>query len=203
MNKAYIHRIFSTPILHFSFPNHNLYRFEEREKTVRKPETWIEPLNTSFPTIDDGDSFIDVDKVTRLKNDLLETITSALKKLKLPDNICFSDFWYNIYHDNQGQEKHNHMPHIGRILPYWSGIYYNKNSSPTTFYRDYGIHKTHSFFGYESSEIADCNWDNYCANVEDGDIILFPPYLQHDVKSEERHRNNMRLTFAFNLTLNK
>jgi hypothetical protein len=203
MKEVYIHRIFSTPIIHFSFSKHESYYFHDIEKTVRKPEGWSEQLNTSFPHVDKTDPFISQDKTYRLKNDLLESISLALRSVDLPYNVNFANFWYNIYHDNQGQEKHWHMPIVGTILPYWSGVYYNKNSSPTVFYRDYGMHRTHEFSGHETSHIKDCKWEYYSVNVKDGDVILFPPYLQHEVKSEERHRENMRLTFSFNLDINK
>ena len=35
-------------------------------------------------------------------------------------------------------------------------------------------------------------------SINDGDIILFPPYLEHEVKKQTSE--SMRLTFSFNLT---
>jgi hypothetical protein len=201
MKKVIVHRIFSTPLIQFKFDKHQNYQFPNLEKTVKKPDTWTEPLNTSFPNIRDDDSLIGKEIRDSLKNDLLSSIKSSCRELNLPDNIVFQEFWYNAYHDNQGQEKHWHMPNVGGIMPYWCGIYYNKNSSPTVFYKESLLDKTHWFSGYDESKIGDCKWDHYYAHISDGDVLLFPPYLWHSVKSEDKHKNNMRLTFSFNLNL--
>jgi len=198
-----IHRIFSTPIIQFSFSDHNKYFFTDIEKSIKKPDCWIEPLNTSFPNITKNDSFITEETTESLKTDLLHCISSNLNNLHLPNNIFFSGFWYNVYHDNQGQESHNHMP--GKVsagtIPYWCGIYFNKNSSPTIFYQHDEIKKLHSFLGDKESDIKDCFWEYYYPNVSDGDIVLFPPYLWHGIKTNETHKDKMRLTFAFNIDL--
>ena len=39
----------------------------------------------------------------------------------------------------------------------------------------------------------------YFPFVEDGDIILFPPYLEHSVKSKQNPKDDMRMTFSFNI----
>ena len=39
----------------------------------------------------------------------------------------------------------------------------------------------------------------YLPFVEDGDIILFPPYLEHSVKSKQKPKDDMRMTFSFNI----
>lgn len=175
--------------------------FKDIEKQVNIPEHCSMPLNTTFPNTSKNDTFINQDILQSLKNDIINSVSIALKELNfLSTNVTLLNFWYNIYHDNQGQEKHWHMPICGEIYPHWSGIYYNKNSSPTIFYKgenpDGHFHK---FKGHETSKLKECYWDYFFPTVNDGDILLFPPYLYHSVKSEEKHKSNMRLTFAFNL----
>jgi len=198
---THIHKIFSTPLLQFKFDQHSKYVFDNVPKQVKKPNDWVEPLNTSFPEIPDHDNLVDRFTKDNLKTDLLNSISSALQDIDLPNNIKFLNLWYNIYHDNQGQEAHWHLPASGRTMPYWSGIYYNRNTNPTIFHRDHGVHRTHECPRVSESKIRECWWNEYYPDVVDGDILLFPPYLLHSVKSEQHHQHNMRLTFSFNLIL--
>ena len=81
------------------------------------------------------------------------------------------------------------------------GIYYNKNATPTVFHRGDKIYKTQLFNGSESTSLAPCLCASFSPSVEDGDILLFPPYLEHSVESQPQHKNNMRMTFSFNIAL--
>ena len=61
---------------------------------------------------------------------------------------------------------------------------------------------TQEWEGYEGSPLEVCI-SKYCSpHVEDGDILLFPPYLDHSVESKPHHKDRMRMTFSFNITLN-
>ena len=40
--------------------------------------------------------------------------------------------------------------------------------------------------------------DLHAMDVDDGDVILFPSYLVHEVRSDPT-RTDMRLTFSFNI----
>ena len=39
--------------------------------------------------------------------------------------------------------------------------------------------------------------------LEDGDILLFPPHLEHSVQSKPENKNKMRMTFSFNIGIEK
>lgn len=195
---ALIHRIFPTPLIQFKFDKHENYVFDDIAKSVHRPENWSEPVNTSFPTITDDDQLVDPKVRDSLKADILSCIKKNLTDINLPNNIDYLNFWYNVYHQGQGQEAHWHLPHTGGVLPYWSGVYYNKNANPTTFHKDLGFHRLHNFPGYENSDIKDCVWVNYWPDASDGDILLFPPHLMHSAYMDKS--DLMRLTFSFNLT---
>ena len=64
------------------------------------------------------------------------------------------------------------------------------------------MRETQQFNGWEESKIAPCLAEACFFPVEDGDIILFPPYLPHGVESTPAHQNKMRMTFSFNITIN-
>ena len=192
--------LFPLPVLKFKFSKHHEYLFNELEKKSNKPEGWIRDINSSFPNILDNDSIIPPNFRNKLKKEILNEIKKTFYNLKIPNNIDYQCFWYNIYHLKQGQERHCHLNSIDKKFPYWSGIYYNKNSSPTVFHRpDIGF-RTQVFPGHEYSRLKECYYSHQEIDVSDGDIILFPPYLDHEVP--ERIDNKTRITFSFNIILN-
>jgi len=199
--------IFSTPLIHFQFSKHKKYFFNDVPKSVRKPETWIGNLNTSYPNITENDPFIDEDIGESLKKDLLDDLNLNLQSC-FNDEIYFKfkEFWYNIYHDDQNQEKHWHMNSLGQPFKvFLSGIYFNKNTNMcrTTFHREDGFYKLFPYGTVENSPLEPFFFSTFFPYVSDGDVIVFPPYLWHEVVSNNQdknaERNDMRLTFSFNL----
>ena len=194
--------LFPVPLIVIKFKDHHKYDFPEVEKEDRKPFNWVDSVNTSFPNIKDVDPVISPVVRDNLKRDLKDSIVDVFRQLNFPTNIDFLELWYNIYHDNQGQEKHDHVSQVGQTVPFWSGIYYNKNASPTKFFKTNSIiTDTQKFDGYRESALASCLANSVSPDVKDGDILLFPPYLKHSVKSKPQHKNEMRMTFSFNITL--
>jgi hypothetical protein len=195
--------LFPISIIQIEFDKHHEYNFSNIEKKVCKPDAWECSVNTSFPEILDNDSFIS--PITRdcLIIDITKCIKKVFNQLNLTSDIYIDEFWYNIYHDNQGQEIHDHLGGALTRTPFWSGIYYNKNSSPTTFIRPGKLYKMQSYSGCGESLLSSSFSERYHTEVKDGDIILFPPYLDHHVESKECHKDNMRLTFSFNVDLFK
>jgi hypothetical protein len=191
--------IFPVPLIQIKFDKHENYYFEDIEKSVNMPESWQVPLNSSFPEIPDDDKFISPIIRDCLIIDITKCVKKVFAELNLPTEVHIDDFWYNIYHGNQGQEPHDHLGDVGSLLPFWSGIYYNKNSSSTCFIRSDKMYKTQCFPESNNSKLSGSFDEKYFSEVNDGDILLFPPYLDHCVMSESWHENNMRLTFAFNI----
>jgi hypothetical protein len=193
-----LHKVFPIPIFQFKFSKHENYFFDEIEKSEKIPEGWEHSVNSSYPNISKNDSFIDKRTVKKLKCDLLSEIKEMFKASNMPTNISFNDmFWYNIYHQNQGQERHNHMGGW-YTKSVWSGVYYNKNATPTTFYPLSLMSRSSNFEGSEQSIVSDCFYTYANIDVSDGDVILFPPYLEHEVKY---FLDMMRVTFSFNIVL--
>lgn len=191
--------LFSVPVIKFGFTKHNQYRFPSIARSERIPSGWDLSLNSSFPFIEDDDPFVDPQTRDNLKRDILDDATKVLTKLKISSGVEYSAFWYNVYHENQGQELHDHLAGPSEVNDYWSGIYYNKNASPTTF------HNTHKYMKTcapplirDDSMMHRYYYDMYEPPVEDGDVILFPPWVNHEVVPDP-NQNKMRLTFSFNL----
>ena len=194
--------LFPIPLIKIKFEDHYKYNFPEIGKNDHKPEGWELSLNTSFPIINDNDPIVSSSVRDSLKIDLKDSIMKVFEELMISRDIDFADFWYNIYHEQQGQEPHRHLPLVGGVVPFWSGIYYNKNASPTQFFRPDKLYLTQIFEGYQETGLSSCLVKADTPFVEDGDILLFPPYLEHSVQSEPRHKDNMRMTFSFNINLN-
>ena len=193
--------IFPTGLIKIKFKDHHKYNFPEVEKKEKKPDSWVKSLHTTFPYIPDDDLIVSPMVRDSLRRDLKDAVVEVSQELNIPTNIYFLQLWYNIYHDNQGQEKHSHLSEVGSPLPLWSGVYYNKNASPTQFFRSDKLYQTQLFEGYKQSGLAPCLAESGEFPVEDGDILLFPPYLEHSVESKPQHKNSMRMTFSFNIAL--
>ena len=193
-----IHGAFSVPFVQFKFTKHSQYEFPEIDKSVNKPDTWHIPLNTSFPNIPDDDTLVPPRIRDSLKRDLHNDLAEVLKDMNILPVFEMSDFWYNIYHEAQGQEPHDHLSDCMNKNPFWSVIYYNKNASGTMFMRPFDAYRTQEFPLWNMCAINECFNPRYVPDVSDGDVIMFPPYIKHMIQHTEP---KMRLTFATNLIL--
>jgi len=195
--------LFSVPVIKFKFSKHNNYNFPTIERKERIPDGWELSLNSSYPCIEDNDSYIFPETRDCIERDLFVDVQAVLKRLGVSyKGAYFTDIWYNVYHEDQGQEPHDHLVNAGEPNAYWSGIYYNTGASPTKF------HNAHRYMKlcmppdiHPDSPIGEMYADMHDQEVEDGDVILFPPWLVHEVISDKT-RTDMRLTFTFNIGYN-
>ena len=201
-NQMEVHRLFSVPILHFKLSTHNEYVFnypKVGELKNNKPMSWVGAVNTTFPKAK-GDNIVSKEQLERLKSDIVKEIEVAFLHLNLTSKFTIDDFWYNIYEKGFGQEAHDHLSYNPVTDSLWSGVYYHKNCSsiPTVFLRPDSKFRCQLFDGCGYSQIGDAFLGNWSPQVSDGDIILFPPYLQHyvfcDIDDVET-----RMTFSFNI----
>lgn len=194
-----VHQAFAIPVIQFKFTKHDEYEFPHIKKIIRSPKDWPIPINTSYPNIQDDDPIVPPDLRERLKADLMVDIKNVLKELNIHNEFEMRHLWYNVMHDHQGVHPHHHLSDCRHRSPFWCGIYYNKNATPTQFHRhDDIICRTQEFPGWLDSTIADCFKPKFIPDVEDGDIVLFPPHLTHSAFQKSL---KMRITFAWNIHL--
>ena len=196
-----LHKVFYVPIFTFRFDKHEIYDFSDIAKQGRidsRPKGWTTSVNSTYPFITDNDRLISTDVRDNLIRDLSKQIKKLFISNGIPDKFVVNNFWYNVYHENQGQEPHTHLTGCMEQTPYWCGIYYNKGATPTTFFRPDSNNRVHQF-PYQSEDFREYFADSLQPNLHDGDVILFPPYLKHCV--DLTTSANMRLTFSFNLQL--
>jgi|TARA_B100001996_G_scaffold12423_1_gene10414 hypothetical protein len=193
-----LHQVFFVPLITFRFDYHSKYNIADTEKLDRRPKGWTTSVNSSFPNITDVDPIVSPQIRDSLMADLKQQIQYVFAENNIPDKFKYDSFWYNIYHDTQGQEPHTHLNGCMRKNPYWCGIYYHKGSTPTTFMRPDNNNRIHKF-PHQSNVFQEYFADTLKPDIKDGDVILFPPYLEHCV--EPSTSATMRMTFSFNLSL--
>jgi len=198
MKEIKLHGAFSAPFIQFPFSNHKKYTFPEIERSERKPQDWVASVNTSFPDIAEDDPYISTIFKNKLKRDLRADIKEIFRDLDIKNDFEMNQFWYNVYHEQQGQEPHDHLSDCTDKNPFWSMIYYNKGTTPTVFTRSDGWYRTQEFPGWNDCKINSCFQHDYVPEIVEGDVILFPPYIKHYVGHTIPE---MRVTFASNLIL--
>ena len=190
--------IFPTQIICFNFNKHSKYFFVDPGKVENTPPGWSCDVNSTFPRIPDDDPVVLQDVRDRLIGDIENACNNELRREGLQPCEMLT-FWYNMYHEGQYQERHDHMD--GRRPVFLSGVYYNRNPSPTTFYPISTHYRSMRYRGIERSGIRESMYDSYHFKPSEGQIILFPPYLEHEVL--RRDDKDGRLTFSFNLVLQR
>ena len=154
---------------------------------------------------------INSDKVNKFLYDNEEL---SKQYLDVIESFCDDDYiieideiWFNYYIDGEYQEQHNHIDsaqdqrrRIDKLTPTFSCVHflcYDKEvHNPLTFRDPMYMTRSHSF-EFASHEYQ----DNHTPDISEGDIIMFPSYLEHEVKAGKPTPNNPRITISFNLKL--
>lgn len=187
--------IFPTYLIKFKFDKHQKYSniFDELNTVEEhQPPTWTGQVHTSCNT---KNNILENSVQEEIKKDISECI-----KKNLPDDVIVrvNDFWYNIYKKNFYQEAHDHCD----LLNFLSGIYFHKNATPPIFYN----YQTSLLKAMGFATVLQDSWFNtvrpstYVPKIKDGDIIIFPSDLVHEVP--RYNSDKLRITFSFNITLN-
>jgi len=121
--------------------------------------------------------------------------------------IEIDEIWFNYYIDGEYQEQHSHIDSAGdqrrkddKLPPTFSCVHflcYDKEvHNPLTFKDPMSMTRSHSF-EFESHQHDDLHYPD----ISEGDMIMFPSYLEHEVKAGKPTPNNPRITISFNLRL--
>ena len=111
---------------------------------------------------------------------------TRLMPVRIPGNdMTFEDLWLNCYETMNWQEKHMHLPSK------WSGVYYaifdEEEHSPTHFYSP-----NEKLIAINPS----CGIDTLIPKVKEGDMIIFPSWLEHAAPLNKSSK--LRATISFN-----
>ena len=99
-------------------------------------------------------------------------------------NMILTDLWLNVYESQNWQEKHIHSP--GQ----WSGVYY--------VHFDPNEHKATNFYHPCETLLATAGItsNTLVPWVQEGDMIIFPSWLEHAAPMNKSSK--MRSTISFN-----
>ena len=99
-------------------------------------------------------------------------------------NMILTDLWMNVYETKHWQEKHIHSP--GQ----WSGVYY--------VHFDPNEHKATNFYHPNETLLATAGItsNTLVPWVQEGDMIIFPSWLEHSAPMNKSSK--MRSTISFN-----
>jgi len=167
------------------------------EKTVDKcktPEGW---LTTNIKTSFDNEKVSnELANCQDLKCQYFNVIKGFFDdKFRLE----IDDIWYNSYTKGEYQEAHNHCgdalaPTHFACVHFLS---YNPNiHSPLTFIDPIDTIR-HLSINMKSERYE----DRHQPNVKEGDVVMFPAYLKHEVKGYPPTPDEPRITVSFNITV--
>ena len=173
-----------------------------KKNKVKVPEGWA---TTKIITSINSD---------RANDFLYESEELSNQYLNVIESFCDDDYvieideiWFNYYIDGEYQEQHNHLDSAAdirrkneKLSPTFSCVHflcYDKEvHNPLTFKDPMSAIRSHSF-EFESHNHNDV----HSPNISEGDMIMFPSYLEHEVKAGKPTPNNPRITISFNLKL--
>ena len=155
-----------------------------------QPTNWFCKVHTSYLNTEE--------KLEEIKAMYNSNIIEFFQEINFPEcEIKIQYAWYNVYKKGQWQEVHNHYG--GTDGTYFSAVHflkYNKEKhSPLVFNNTNQTLLQPFRLGRESSIDF---WDiKLPIEVEEGDIIIFPSVLDHQVPPQET--DETRITISFNI----
>ena len=179
-----------------------LSRINFTKNKVQVPPGWTTTKIITSIDSDKGNKFLYENE--ELTNQYIDTIESFCDEDYI---IEIDEMWFNYYIDGEYQEQHNHIDSAqdqrrktDRLTPTFSCVHflcYDKEvHSPLSFSDPMRVTRSHSF------EFASHQHDDiHVPDISEGDIIMFPSYLEHEVKAGKPTPNNPRITISFNLQL--
>lgn len=110
------------------------------------------------------------------------------------------DYWFNCYIDGDYQEQHNHCNQRGAFTPQFSCIHYLSfdptRHHPVSFCDPLAAARASSlemdFYEYDPL---------FTPEVNEGDFLMFPSWLDHFVRPSEPTPDYPRITISFNLSV--
>ena len=169
----------------------------EDSKELAPPKGWLtNKLKTSFDGEKPGK------EVFFGKDDTYQTILEQKYAYCIDSifdahyRIAIDEIWYNVYQENEWQETHDHLG-MGGDGPQFSCIHFlsfdpNRHEPPT--FKD-PMHQLRSL----SLELARNKYEEiWVPDISEGDLIVFPSYLQHAVPPGPATKDYPRISIAFN-----
>jgi hypothetical protein len=147
------------------------------------PSTWNCSVNSSFGHNNDW-----LLNVVELYSDNYD---EYFKQFDVKCNMHLIDIWYNEYKKSQYQERHHHLPADLSCIHY---IKLNSDHFGTTFINPHYLHNASNVLMNHKSP------HTFTPFVEEGDIVIFPSYLEHYVKTQNTDQQRVTLSWNYRLS---
>ena len=180
-----------------------IQKTKDHKEASEPPEGWsTNKLKTSFssPQInkfvfgDNNDNLED-----RIKVQYVKTLDGFFDK---PWEIELSEIWFNYYEHGEWQESHRHIGSGISGSCHFACVHFlvfdPEEHQPLTFNDPLDLHRAHGF-EMESARVP----ESINMKVREGDLIMFPAWLEHEVLPGDPTPGNPRITIAFNVTVNQ
>lgn len=135
-----------------------------------------------------------------LKNQYMNVVDDFFDK---PSSIRFHSMWYNYYVNGEWQEQHDHLSGADCFITnHFSCIHFlsfdKENHNSVTFIDPLLMIRSSSFEMSNNNYLSKLN-----PIVDEGDFLMFPSYLSHEVKSGIATPEYPRITISFNVEVMK
>lgn len=187
--------LFAIPLLHenITIRRSNLYDEIKVRRASKGPE-----LN-NYTSYFDSDPMNGVDW-SELRGHILtqaRRYTEAVFPEGKWSGLKFHKIWWNLYDMNNYHGRHSHGSN------YLSGTYYvhmDEHSAPLEFYSPIQS----LVWGWNSKYGVGTVWAQGArVYAKTGDLLLWPPWLEHSVSEQKIPSDNLRCTISFNLQIIK
>ena len=202
---AVAYNIFPLTIYHTSISD-NDYLKELLVPKIKKaipeleiPKHWAtDNLRTSFESEPKGNEIFTKENNSILTDHYNEAITELFDKEVAWEIV--NGIWYNYYEKNSYQERHEHIASPFEKIHFSCVHYlsYDKEVHTATEFRDpISALRAHSL-----TLDRDFVGDYFMPTVEEGDLIMFPAYLEHRI-FPQKVSDTPRITLSFNFEVTK
>lgn len=163
--------------------------FQHNKTPNNQPKSWSCRVHTTQSKSDE--------KLISIKDSYEQDIISFFDEIKMPQvEVDISDIWFNGYKSGQWQESHHHH---GNQSVYFSAVHFLKY--------DKSIHPPLIMNNMNRLLLTPCDigratsldyWTlDKIVEAEEGDLIIFPSFMEHQVDIQET--DELRATVSFNI----
>ena len=160
----------------------------------KNPSTFVDACDADVWTTFNQENNFDWKNIVPLYIDELKDFSM---QMGIFGNPMVREAWLNAYKVNQHQEIHEHLPGHFSCIHYVS--YDKEEHSPTIFvnpFRQVALSNSPNFVGGADGTPATWVGQSF-VKAEEGDLLIFPSFLEHKVPKQKSDK--LRVTLSFNL----
>lgn len=206
MNRRYRRELFPITIFQSSVEDNERLKsilipeIESSKRSLKdSPPGWLtNKIITSFENDEINEPFVKGDLGSEMRRQYLKVINSFFDD---DWEIMITNLWYNYYINGEYQEGHEHvLPALNDI--HFSCVHFLSHNdelhSPLAF-----SDPLKTIRGLSLEMNSNAYSERYVFTPREGDFIMFPSYLSHEVKAGSPTPEYPRITISFNIKVLK